>query len=95
MQDGIEGLASKRFAIFRRACCRQGSDGGCRWRGSSLRRGRSGCWTKPTTGLDQRSLVLLCEHMRSHLDHGGIIIAATHGTLGLKPAAVIALGETA
>jgi heme exporter protein A len=50
---------------------------------------------EPTTGLDQRSLVLLCEHMRSHLDHGGIIIAATHGTLGLKPAAVIALGETA
>jgi heme exporter protein A len=50
---------------------------------------------EPTTGLDQRSLVMLCEHMRGHLDRGGIIIAATHGTLGLKPTAVIALGEAA
>jgi heme exporter protein A len=50
---------------------------------------------EPTTGLDEGSLVLLCEHMRSHLDGGGIIIAATHGTLGPKPAAVIALGERA
>jgi heme exporter protein A len=50
---------------------------------------------EPTTGLDQRSLVLLGEHMRGHLDHGGIIIAATHGTLGVKPTAIIALGEAA
>ena len=50
---------------------------------------------EPTTGLDQRSLVLLSEHMRSHLKEGGIIIAATHGALGLEPTAVIALGEAA
>jgi heme exporter protein A len=50
---------------------------------------------EPTTGLDQRSLLLLCEHMRGHLQEGGIIIAATHGALGLEPAAVIALGEAA
>jgi heme exporter protein A len=48
---------------------------------------------EPTTGLDQRSLVLLGEHMRGYLDHGGIIIAATHGPLGVKPTAIIALGE--
>jgi len=50
---------------------------------------------EPTTGLDQRSLGLLSEHMRGHLQEGGIIIAATHGALGLKPTAVIALGEAA
>jgi len=50
---------------------------------------------EPTTGLDQRSLLLLSEHMRGHLQEGGIIIAATHGALGLKPTAVIALGEAA
>jgi heme exporter protein A len=50
---------------------------------------------EPTTGLDRRSLALLCEHMRRHLDKGGIIIAATHGALGVKPTALIALGEAA
>ena len=50
---------------------------------------------EPTSGLDQRSLVLLSRHMRGHLAEGGIIIAATHGTLGLKPMSVIALGEAA
>jgi len=50
---------------------------------------------EPTTGLDQASLGMLAEHMRGHLDRGGIIIAATHGTLGVKPTAIIALGEAA
>lgn len=50
---------------------------------------------EPTSGLDQRSLVLLCRHMRDHLEKGGIIIAATHGPLGLNPMTVIALGEAA
>jgi heme exporter protein A len=47
---------------------------------------------EPTAGLDEASREQLAEHMRGHLDRGGIIIAATHGPLGLKPSAVLTLG---
>lgn len=95
LQGAIEGFGLEALRDFPAGVLSAGQ-----WRRLSLARllvAPRPVWLldEPTTGLDQRSLVLLCEHMGSHLDHGGIIIAATHGTLGLNPAAVIALGETA
>jgi heme exporter protein A len=48
---------------------------------------------EPTNGLDQASRKRLAQHMQAHLDAGGLIIAATHGELGVEPKAAIRLGE--
>jgi heme exporter protein A len=44
---------------------------------------------EPATALDAASLASLAGHMKAHLEDGGIIIAATHGDLPLKPAKII------
>ncbi|MFO1032635.1 MAG: heme ABC exporter ATP-binding protein CcmA [Hyphomicrobiales bacterium] len=44
---------------------------------------------EPATALDQASLTKLAELMQAHLAEGGIILAATHGDLPLKPARLI------
>jgi heme exporter protein A len=44
---------------------------------------------EPSTALDAASLASLAGHMKAHLEDGGIIIAATHGDLPLKPAKII------
>lgn len=48
---------------------------------------------EPMTALDQATQILLRGHIIDHLKHGGIVIAATHGDLGLKPHHVITLGD--
>jgi heme exporter protein A len=42
--------------------------------------------------LDEASQKLLVNLMRGHLKGGGMIIAATHVDLGLKPDKILALG---
>jgi heme exporter protein A len=50
---------------------------------------------EPTAALDTASQQRLAELMRSHLAGGGIIVAATHGPLGLDGAAELRLGAAA
>ena len=47
---------------------------------------------EPTAALDAASQKRLTELMRNHLAGGGIIVAATHGPLGLDRAAELRLG---
>jgi len=39
---------------------------------------------EPLTALDAKSQRLIKELMRSHIDHGGVIVTATHAALGLQ-----------
>jgi len=48
---------------------------------------------EPTTALDVAAQVLLADLMRAHLAGGGLILAATHGSLGLDDAAELRLGD--
>jgi heme exporter protein A len=50
---------------------------------------------EPTAALDAASQQRLAELMRAHLAGGGIIVAATHGPLGLDGAADLRLGAAA
>ena len=50
---------------------------------------------EPTSALDTASQARLSEFMRRHLAGNGLIIAATHGPLGLEPARELRLGEAA
>ena len=48
---------------------------------------------EPTAALDAAAQVLLADLMRGHLAGGGLILAATHGPIGLDGAAELRLGE--
>jgi heme exporter protein A len=48
---------------------------------------------EPTSTLDAAAQVRLSELMRAHLASGGLILAATHGRLGLNGAQELQLGE--
>ena len=48
---------------------------------------------EPTSSLDAAGQGLLAEFMRAHLSGGGLIIAATHGPIGLEGAQQLRLGE--
>ncbi|HEY1542231.1 MAG TPA: heme ABC exporter ATP-binding protein CcmA [Xanthobacteraceae bacterium] len=50
---------------------------------------------EPTAALDAASQARLAELMHAHLAGGGIIVAATHGPLGLERAAELRLGAAA
>lgn len=50
---------------------------------------------EPTSALDAASQARLADLMRRHLLEGGLIVAATHGPLGLEPARELRLGEAA
>jgi heme exporter protein A len=50
---------------------------------------------EPTSALDAASQVRLADVMRRHLAGGGMIVAATHGPLGIKAARELALGDRA
>jgi heme exporter protein A len=50
---------------------------------------------EPTTALDVASQERLAALMRAHLDGGGIIVAATHGPLGLERTQELKLGGRA
>jgi heme exporter protein A len=47
---------------------------------------------EPTSALDAAAQGMLTELMRSHLAGGGLILAATHGPLGLDRAEELRLG---
>jgi heme exporter protein A len=47
---------------------------------------------EPMTALDATSQDALRNHMREHLKRGGMIIAATHGDLGLIPDHTVTMG---
>lgn len=47
---------------------------------------------EPTSALDTATQTRLAEVMREHLDSGGLILAATHGDLGLAPSRTLAIG---
>jgi len=47
---------------------------------------------EPTSALDAASQARLQEVMQAHLSGGGIIVAATHGPLGLEPTTELRLG---
>ena len=46
----------------------------------------------PTSALDAHAQAMLAELMRTHLAGGGLILASTHGPLGLDHAAELRLG---
>jgi heme exporter protein A len=48
---------------------------------------------EPTSSLDAAGQGLLAEFMLAHLSGGGLIIAATHGPIGLEGAQQLRLGE--
>jgi heme exporter protein A len=48
---------------------------------------------EPTSSLDAAGQARLAEFMRAHLSSGGLIIAATHGPIGLEGAQQLRLGE--
>ncbi len=49
---------------------------------------------EPTAALDAAGQAILADMMREHLASGGLIIAATHGPLGLKNAKTLEMGDT-
>jgi heme exporter protein B len=48
---------------------------------------------EPTAALDAAGQVILADMMRQHLASGGLIIAATHGPLGLDGAKTLEMGD--
>jgi heme exporter protein A len=48
---------------------------------------------EPTSALDASGQAMLAELMRAHLAHGGLILAATHGPIGLDGTMELRLGE--
>jgi heme exporter protein A len=49
---------------------------------------------EPTAALDQAAQAMLADLMRAHLATGGLIVASTHGPIGLPGATELRLGET-
>jgi heme exporter protein A len=49
---------------------------------------------EPTSALDAAAQASLADLMRSHLAGGGLILAATHGPIGLEGATELRLGDT-
>jgi heme exporter protein A len=49
---------------------------------------------EPSVGLDESAQKLLAALMNGHLREGGLIVAATHVSLGLKPDSSLVLGGT-
>jgi heme exporter protein A len=49
---------------------------------------------EPTAGLDARSEQKFVSLMREHLEAGGIVVAATHQSLGIEGATELTLGAT-
>jgi heme exporter protein A len=50
---------------------------------------------EPTSALDAAALAMLAGLMRAHLSDGGLILAATHGPIGLDRTKELRLGEAA
>jgi heme exporter protein A len=50
---------------------------------------------EPTSALDRDAQDMLADLMRQHLSGGGLILAATHGPIGLDGASELRLGQAA
>jgi heme exporter protein A len=50
---------------------------------------------EPMTALDVATQDILRNHIRTHLKEGGMVLAATHGDLGVTPDQTIMLGDIA
>ncbi len=50
---------------------------------------------EPTSALDAAAQTMLAGLMRAHLSGGGLILAATHGPVGLDGAKELRLGSSA
>ena len=50
---------------------------------------------EPTSSLDAGAQVLLAELVRSHLARGGLVLVATHGSIGVEAAKELELGAAA
>jgi heme exporter protein A len=50
---------------------------------------------EPTAALDAAGQEMLAEVLQMHLSNGGIVLAATHGPIGLESPMELALGEKA
>ncbi len=50
---------------------------------------------EPMTALDVITQDMLRQHIREHLKNGGLVMAATHGDLGVTPDQTIMLGDVA
>jgi heme exporter protein A len=48
---------------------------------------------EPTTALDHKSQTALIAAIKNHREADGIVIAATHGDLGITPSQTLTLGE--
>jgi heme exporter protein A len=48
---------------------------------------------EPTSALDTATQARLAGLMRAHLEEGGLILAATHGDLGLPPGQTLTIGD--
>lgn len=48
---------------------------------------------EPTSALDTATQLRLAELMQGHLAAGGLILAATHGDLGLAPSQTLTIGD--
>ncbi len=48
---------------------------------------------EPTAALDAAGQAMLVDMMRQHLAGGGMIVAATHGPLGIEGASELRLGQ--
>lgn len=49
---------------------------------------------EPMTALDVTTQEVLREHIRAHRNNGGMVLAATHGDLGVTPDQTIVLGDS-
>jgi heme exporter protein A len=49
---------------------------------------------EPTSGLDASGQTMLADLMRAHLAGGGLVLAATHGPIGLDGAKALRLGKS-
>ena len=74
---------STRSPTCRPPIFRPASGGGCRSRGSSCAKRPIWLLDEPTSTLDAAAQDRLAGLMRAHLAGGGLILAATHGPIGL------------
>jgi len=49
---------------------------------------------EPTSALDATAQAMLADLMRTHLAGGGLILAATHGPIGLEGMKDLRLGDS-
>ncbi len=85
LEAALEAFALSRFASFQAGLLSAGQKRRLALARLALITRRLWLLDEPTVGLDTASLARLVAVMSAHLDHGGMIIAATHVPLGRDP----------